>query len=105
MSEKKMIKYDKYKKKTLSTYWNNFSITPKNSFDSQNLLKKMLRKIQSFFGFKRYLIFFTRLLFIILKYNKLVSSSLLKTKYLSEDDKPKPLNIYAKTKLDGETNI
>ena len=47
-----MIKYDKYKKKTLSTYWNNFSITPKNSFDSQNLLKKMLRKIQSFFGFK-----------------------------------------------------
>ena len=48
----KMIKFDKYKKKTLSKYWNNFSIMPKNSFYSQTKLKKTLRKIQHFFGFK-----------------------------------------------------
>ena len=47
-----MIKHDKYKKKTLSNYWNNFSIISNNNFNSQTKLKKILRKIQRLFGFK-----------------------------------------------------
>ena len=46
------MKFDNYKKKTFTRYWNNFSEKPKKLIKSKNYLKKLKLKIVKFLGFK-----------------------------------------------------
>ena len=46
------MKFDNYKKKTFTSYWNNFSEKPKSLINSKNYLKNLKLKIVKFLGFK-----------------------------------------------------
>ena len=46
------MKFDNYKKKTFTSYWNGFSEKPKNLIKTKNYLKKFKLKVFNFLGFK-----------------------------------------------------
>ena len=46
------MKFDNYKKKTYTNYWNNFSKKPKNRFYNFNYLKKFKKFLFKLIGFK-----------------------------------------------------
>ena len=46
------MKFDNYKKKTFTSYWNNFSEKPKKLIKSKNFLKSLRLKIIKILGFK-----------------------------------------------------
>ena len=46
------MKFDDYKKKTFTSYWNNFSEKPKRLINSKNYLKNLKLKIIKLLGFK-----------------------------------------------------
>ena len=48
----KLLKFDNYKKKTFTSYWNNFSEQPKKLIKSKNFLKSLRLKIIKILGFK-----------------------------------------------------
>ena len=46
------MKFDYYKKKTYTEYWNNFSTKPKKCFSISNFFKKLKKLIHNILGFK-----------------------------------------------------